>query len=112
MGMYSYLINKENKTYYELGKGSWLDDFGQDGIDLLQDQELLEEFLFDNWLAGVDEPEIWKRECANSLAKELHTFAKCNDPNNLSIINDSGDDLILIKSLKYKCIGSRYKDNT
>ena len=52
MGVEYYLINKENKTFYDLGKGAWYEFTGQE--EALTDLEYLEEFIFDDCLYGYD----------------------------------------------------------
>jgi hypothetical protein len=46
MGIEYYLINKENKTFYALGKGGWY--CLKDDIEALTDLKYLELFIFED----------------------------------------------------------------
>lgn len=104
MGLEYYLVNKENKTFYDLGKESWY--VLMDEIDAVTDLEYLELFIkedvFDDNLSD---------EYCKEMAYEIYSVAKCKDIRNIIVVNDSGDDSIIFRSLKYKCIGCRYRDD-
>ena len=112
MGTEYYLINKENNTFYDLGKGSWYEFIGQE--EALTDLEYLEEFVFDDCLNGYDRDEDHiddTRGYAKELASELFEFAKCKNIKNILLTSDCTDDTIIIRCLGYKCVGSRYRDS-
>ncbi len=108
MGTEYYLINKEDKTFYKLGKGSWFDL--KDEIEAVTDLEYLELFIWQDVFSNDDEEDIsWKQYCSK-IAAEIFEVAKCNNIKNLVVVNDCGDDIVIIRALKYRCVGSRYQD--
>jgi len=107
MGVEYYLINKENKTFYALGKGGWY--CLKDDIEALTDLKYLELFIFEDVFSQDDEEdEEWMKYC-KEIGAEIFEAAKCNNIKNLVIVNDCGDDTTILRALKYKCIGSRYR---
>jgi len=112
MGVEYYLINKEEKTFYDLGKGSWFEL--RDELDSLTDVEYMEEFIYDNVFNSYDCPreddKYWRSYCAE-LANELVQFAKCKNIKNIDLINDLGDETVALRGLGYRCTGSRYRDD-
>lgn len=108
MGTGYYIINKEDKTFYDLGKGGWYVFI--DEMDAVTDLEYLGLFIFED-VFGHDDPEDvdFKAYC-DEIAAEIFEMAKCNNIKNLVVVNDCGDDTIIFRSLKYRCVGSRYRD--
>jgi hypothetical protein len=110
MGIEYYLINKEAKTFYELGKGGWYELTSE--MDSLSDVEYMEEFIYDNVFNSYDYPREndthWRSYCAE-IAKELVQFAKCKNIKNIEMINDCGDETVALRALGYRCTGSRYR---
>ena len=110
MGIEYYLINKEDKTFYALGKGGWYELTSE--MDSLSDVEYMEEFIYDNVFNSYDYPReddrYWRSYCAN-LAKELVQFARCKNIKNIEMINDCGDETVALRALGYRCTGCRYR---
>lgn len=108
MGTEYYLINKEDKTFYKLGKGGWY--ALKDEIEAVTDLEYLEIFIWQDVFTNDDEEDVsWKQYCTE-IAAEIFEVAKCNNIKNLVVVNDCGDDTVIIRALKYRCVGSRYRD--
>lgn len=107
MGICWYIINKEAKTFYELGKGCWF-DLDADK-EYLTDVECLEEFIFDDVFSLYDrEVGDIDREYCKLVAQELYEFCKGTKLDNIIFRSDSGDDTIVFRALKYICTGTRY----
>lgn len=113
MGVEYYLINKENRTFYELGKGGWYGLMSE--IDSLTDAEYMEEFIYDDVFMSYNrhgkedyDEEHWRGYC-KAVAQELFEFAKCKNLKNIEVINDCGDDTVALRALGYRCTGSRYR---
>lgn len=112
MSVLYYLVNKETKTFYKLGKGGWYFLKNNEDLCYFTDIELLEEVIYGDVFDGYENKNGDFREYCKEITKEIFEAAKCNNLNNLFVISDAGeqDDLIVIKALKYKCIGCRYRD--
>lgn len=114
MGIEYLLVNKKNKTLYDLAKGSWYEFI--DSKEYLTDLELLKEFIFDNIFHGYESPNFTdsgesKREYTNEIATEIFEFCFGADLSDLEIINDNGDETWILHCLKYRCIGTRIRPN-
>lgn len=111
MGTEYYLINSENKTFYELGKGGWAEL--SDDIDAVTDAEYLADTILEEvfYRSGNASPTTEHISYANEISKEIVEFCKCDDIKNIHLINDCTDCLTAIKYLGYKCIGSRYRED-
>jgi len=109
MSYYSYIINKENKTYYCLGKGCFTDLSFEIEVGALRDPEYLAEFLFDDVFQGYElkDPDNLREYCVK-FANELCEFTKGSSKDNIFVFTDCGDDLWAVRCLGYKCVGSRY----
>jgi hypothetical protein len=111
MGTEYYLANKENKTFYELGKGGWCAFVHE--MEALTDLEYLEEFIYDDVYDFYDfppeKPEE-RRDYCKEIASELFEFSKCKNIKNIDFFNDCGDEKTIIKCLGYRCVGSRYRE--
>lgn len=108
MGVEYYIINKEDKTFYDLGKGGWY--CLKDEIEAVTDQEYLGLFIFEDVFGHDDEEDVDFRAYCDEIAAEIFEMAKCNNIKNLTVIDDCGDDTIILRALKYRCVGSRYRD--
>lgn len=107
MGTEYYFINKENKTFYNLGKGGWY--ILSDELSAVTYDEYLEELLYGDifrFSESNEEPE--NRKFCKELANDLIKFVNGADPKNLIIISDEFDDSVIFKGLGYRCVGSRY----
>jgi hypothetical protein len=113
MGTEYYAVNKRDKTFYELGKGSW--------YILNQDKEAftdLDYLALYIWEDIYDEGSFLDKENIASVKDCIYSrvapdlFKLCNgaSPKDMEVFNDCGDELTIIRSLKYKCIGSRFGD--
>jgi hypothetical protein len=94
------LVNKKNRTMYELGKGGWYDVMTQCGV--LHDRDLLrlaiEEALYEPEPGYVAE-----------IAAELFEFTKDTPEDQLVVFNDCGDETGICRSIGYRFTGSRYR---
>lgn len=111
MGMDYYLVDMGSKTFYELGRGDWF--ALNDNTDALADEEYLVMILLEECCRAKKEthPEEWgdwKKSIEERIAPDLHKAFGNSLPEELFIINDSTDDLYLIRCRGYKCIGSRF----
>jgi hypothetical protein len=113
MGDHNYLVDKQNKTFYQLGRGVWTKL--QDCFDYFQDEKLLWSNIF-SIVYMSDEPDDVVYEITTRLAQDLHNNFKYTPKNQLQIINDSVDDiyifddLYILKRKGYRFVGSRYRD--
>lgn len=102
MGVYHYLVNHENTTFFELNKGPWYN------IDLLM---LYNPILFVDYFLKISEEELcceFDRDYLEKLVVKLFDFVKGSTPNKIKVINDCCDDAMWMRRLKYKCVGSRF----
>lgn len=111
MGTEYYIVDKQNKTYYQLGKGGW---YGlHDCLFAVADPEILSIYILDEAYHNV----IYSRQewceireyIKSDLAPELFKLFGTTPHQYLKIINDCSDDLTILKVKKYKCIGTRYR---
>lgn len=110
MGTEYYLVNNENRTFYELGKGHWF--AFNENLDALTDLEYLKEFIFEYCLFNLDIPIPDGKQYCEEIAIEIFEFAKCKNIKNIVLTNDSGDELYVIRCLGYSCVGTRYRSDT
>jgi hypothetical protein len=109
MSYYSYLINKENKTYYCLGKGCFADLSYEIFDGVLNEPEFLAEFIFNDVFNGYEQDDIGDlREHCIKTANEMCEFAKGSSKDKFFVFTDCGDDLWVVRCLGYRCVGSRY----
>lgn len=103
------LIDKGNKTFYELGKGGWY--VLNEEKEALTDLDYLKIFLLDDVFCREKEDADYleMQQYANErLAPDLfHCFGK-SELKKLIIIDRGCDDLVVCKSRQYKCIGTRF----
>jgi hypothetical protein len=108
MGIEYYLVNKENKTFYELGKHC---DF--DTLDYIEDPEYLEEYIYADVFFCYEKEEAGQehlsREYCREIAQEIYKFAKGCNPRNIECISDCTDDTLIVRCLGFVCVGSRYR---
>lgn len=118
MGVEYYIINRKNKTAYDLGKGGWyaLNDDKQ----CFQDLEYLENYIVNDcydsvfnkhssWYSDEERVEL-KEYITNRIAPDLFEFCKDTDPKDIFIFNDSGDDITICRALGYRFIGHKYHE--
>ena len=121
MGVEYVLVDKGRKVYYYLGKGGW---FHLDDMEAFHDKEYLAHEVKHECYYWDDET-YWSSKLPNHLAKkevekyldekvipELYECFKESRPEQLEIINDCTDDLYYMKCKGYRCIGTRYTDET
>ena len=106
MGIEWYIADKSNKTFYCLGRGNWFclkDDF-----EALIDKEYLAHYI----LSEVYNPDNIDDELSDyvnsRISFDLHTHFGSTSKEFLMIINDSTDDLYIIRCKGYRCVGTRY----
>src|SRR5574343_24739 len=106
MGVEYYLVNHANKTFFELGKGSWYELANVPRI-------VYEPVLFTVWfrdIGGFGDKE-WKefgQEYYRQIGLKLFELVSGTEPHRIVLINDCGDDTFYMRCLGYRCIGSRY----
>jgi len=116
MGVEYWLLDKHNKTFYDLGKGGWY--AFNDDLEVFQDLECLTTYILED-IYNIFLLQVYalKEEEQNKttieyikkyLAPDLYNLFKDVKPENLCVVNDCGDDMIICKSKKYKCIGTRF----
>jgi hypothetical protein len=96
MGLMWNLVNKKNKTFYDLAKGSWHELIGNK--DYLTDLEVLKEFVFDDMFNGYDDPNFSdtgesKRDYTDEIAQEMFEFCSDTDLSDLELVSDAGGQL-------------------
>jgi hypothetical protein len=99
MSLYYYLLDDENKTYYELGSGSWY--LLREDLDFLSIEELLNQYLIEEIF--VEPYSEVSTEYIDKISKDIfNKFGKTN-PKKLRIethdCNERGT---------YLNLGSRY----
>ena len=108
MGIEYYLVNKENKTFYELGKHCYFDT-----LDYLWDPEYLEEYIYADVFYCYEKEDEGRphlsREYCREIAQEIYEFVKGCNPENIVFISDCCDDTLIIRCLGFRCVGSRYR---
>jgi hypothetical protein len=109
MGIEYYLVNKENKTFYELGKHCYFDT-----LDYIEDPEYLEEYIYADVFFGYEKENTGccSREYCREIAQEIYEFAKGCNPKNILVTSDCEDDMLTIRCLGFRCVGSRYRSDS
>lgn len=115
MSIEYYIINRKNKTAYELGKGGWWYDLNYDK-EYFKDLDLINYLITECWYGldpesnyyNEDEKQDIKKYIADKIAPDLFEFCKDTDPKNIFIFNDCGDDITICRALGYRFVGSRY----
>ena len=111
MGVEYWLLDKKNKIFYDLGKGGWY-EFNYD-LEAFQDLEYLTDFILnDVFQLEYCNTEESKNDLINyiknELAPELYNLFHNSKPEELEVVNDCGDDMVICKAKRYKCIGTIY----
>jgi hypothetical protein len=110
MGTEYYLLNHNNTSLYELGKGPFSTVL-QD-LTILKEKNKLSNKLISTWQdsfqAKTDPEKIRFYEYCSLIAQDLYNFIKDTPDESIEFINDSGEDHMFAVHLRYKCIGSRY----
>lgn len=110
MGVEYYVIDKANKTYYDLGKGGRYELIYE--MDVFSDLEMLTLFIIEDvWNLDLYPPEEKQdmiNYTTNRVAPDLFEAFGKTKKEDLCIVNDCGDDITICKVKKYRCIGTRY----
>jgi hypothetical protein len=115
MGIEYSLVNHQDKTCFELGKGSWyaLCDHNRIGdICLLYEDQIYDVIINEIWDYNIEQAEdksTW-HEDAKNLAKELFIFINSANPSKISLANDCDDSYSDVRQNNYRWIGSRYSE--
>lgn len=114
MGTEYYIVNKKDKTFYNLGKGGWYElNYDKEAF---QDLEYLALFIFEDCydlnvgFYSQEEIEKIRKYVQERVAPDLFIMMKDCSPADIEVFNDCGDDSVIIRSKGYRCIGSRYFD--
>lgn len=112
MGTKYYIINRQNMTAYDLGKGGW-DELNYDK-EALSDLEYLTQYVLDECY-NLDILTEQKRNeitthVTQRVAPDLYLFCSGANLNDIFIFNDCGDDITICRSLGYRFVGHRYHE--
>ncbi len=114
MGIEYYLINKKDKTFYDLGKGGWYelnnDTEAFQDLDYLINEILTECYYIDDGDMDVKYLDEITDHVTNRVAPDLYEMCKDTDPSDIWIVNDCGDEITIARTKGYRCIGTRYYD--
>lgn len=107
MGIDYFLIDKRNKTFFELGRGNW-HNLGYD-LDCIKDPGKLQECLLEEVFSYYGEVKgEFHFHVSEYLVNELHDCFKDTPSSELFVISDCSDSYARILQ-EYKCIGTRYE---
>jgi hypothetical protein len=116
MGVEWVIADTNKKIFYYLGKGGW---HSLTDMECFQDLDYLIHELSTE-VYDFDDEEYWssrgnKKEMAEyvytKVSPDLHRIFKDSNPNNLVVFSDChGDDMLVMKSKQYICVGSRYAE--
>jgi hypothetical protein len=117
MGIEYYLVNRINRTFYELGKGGW---YSLDDPECFFDLEYLTNEILEEcynigdesyWgYYGAKEKGDTIRYVEDRIGPDIYWFCSGYSPGDIFMISDCGDDVSIIRSKGYVCIGSRFYD--
>lgn len=114
MGVEYWIVDTNQKVFYDLGKGGWYELNHEK--EAFADLEYLTLFILEDCFDGYEkyrdaaDAKEFAEYITNRVAPDLFaTFGKIK-PEHIQIVNDCGDDWIIMKSKKYKCIGTRFYD--
>ena len=108
MGIDYFLIDKQNKTFFELGRGNW-HNLGYD-LDCIKDPGKLQECLLDEVFSYYGEVKgEFHFHVSEYLVNEIHNIFKDIPTHELFIISDCSDSYRNILREGYHCIGTRYE---
>ena len=99
MGTEYKLVNHTNGTFYDLGKGPFMDI-----LEFCESAELLELFFNEEWDSFEGDQ---KESYFKALANDIFSFLSISD-SRFCIISDVYHDWIYIRALNYTCVGSRF----
>lgn len=118
MGIEYTLVNKKNKTLFELGKGPWYDIFPPNENDspkfLYRDTFTIycKQILTDHWLCNNDysyAERLNMTSYIDKLSEMIFDFIDgCDPEKDLALTNDSDDSNCENRERGYLYIGSRY----
>ncbi len=107
MGVDYFLIDKKNKTFFELGRGNWY-NLGYD-LDCINDLGKLQECLLDEVFSYYgDVRGEFHFHVSEYLVNELHSCFGNTPTHDLFVISDCSDSWRYIIQ-EYRCIGTRYE---
>lgn len=115
MGLEYTLVNHQNKTCYELGRGSWgalLGSNRKGSAELLYKESIQDVIVNEVWDFNINEdsnPQFWIDYSAKT-ASEIFDFIAGVDPDNIGLANDSDDSDFEIRQKQYRWVGSRYQE--
>jgi hypothetical protein len=108
MGVEYWIVDTNQKVFYDLGKGGWYDL----EPEALQDQEYLALTILDDIFTRTTHTDQEWQEFTdyinNRVVPELFKAFGQTKPEHIQIVNDCGDDHVIMKVKKYRCIGTRY----
>ena len=120
MGLEYTLVNHQNKTCFELGKGAWYalcDKKRRGDFCLLYQDETYDTIVNEIWdynIAQAGSPEAaasWRAN-AKELAKNIFAFVNNVDPSEIELCHDSDDSLIELRQKGFRWTGSRYYEES
>jgi hypothetical protein len=108
MGIDYFLIDKKNKTFFELGRGNWY-NLGYD-LGCINDPGKLQECLLDEVFSYYGDLRGEMHFLVSEyLVNELHSCFGSIPTHELFVISDCSDSYRHIRQEGYQCIGTRYE---
>lgn len=108
MGIDYFLIDKQNKTFFELGRGNWY-NLGYD-LDCVSDPGKLQECLLNEVFTYYgDVRGEFHFHISEYLVSELHACFGNTPTHDLFVISDCSDSYHHVRQEGYRCIGTRYE---
>lgn len=108
MGIDYFLVDKQNKTFFELGRGNWY-NLGYD-LDCISDPGKLQECLLEEVFSYYgDVKGEFHFHVAEYLVNEIYECFGNTPTHELFIISDCSDSYRNIRREGYRCIGTRYE---
>jgi len=108
MGIDYFLIDKKNKTFFELGRGNWYNL--QYDIGCIRDPGKLQECLLDEVFSYYGELSgEFHFHISEVLVDELHSLFGETPAYLLNVISDCSDAYGEMRREGYRCIGTRYE---
>lgn len=101
MGVINYLVNREAKTLFELGKGAI---FAEEILERLSSETALVGYIYNDDDFGTD------LNYATGLAARLTAFVGQTDPTKIELHTDSGDEVMELLDQSWPVVDSRYSN--
>lgn len=108
MGIDYFLIDKKNKTFFELGRGNWY-RLGYD-IGCISDPGKLQECLLDEVFSYYGDVQgEFHFHISEYLVNEIHTCFGSTPIEQLAVVSDCSNVYSDIRKDGFRCVGTRYE---